>query len=315
MHEVVTIGESLVAFIPDSHTKLRYVNTFTKVVVGAESNVAVGLSKLGHKASWLSKVGADEFGHYMIREIRAEGVDTSAVLLDSEHPTALMFKEFSPSLQSSVYYYRANSAASTLSLADIDWDFLRQAKIIHISGITAALSPSCKEVVEAVATFAKEEGIRFSFDPNIRKKLWSMEEAKKTLTPLLALSDLVLLGDEEAEILLGTDDKQEVISKLHQMGASIVALKRGEAGAYVSDGTTAVDIPIYPVQVVDTIGAGDAFNAGFIAGILEGKSIEECGRMGAVMGAFAVSSYGDTEGLPDRSGFDAVMNNIVEVQR
>ncbi|NMA23086.1 MAG: sugar kinase [Spirochaetales bacterium] len=315
MHEVVTIGESLVALIPDSHTKLRYVNTFSKVVAGAESNVAVGLAKLGHKASWLSKVGADELGHYVIRELRAEGVDTSAVIMDSDHPTGLMIKEFTPSLQSSVYYYRKGSAASTLSVDEIDWDFLRKAKIIHISGITPALSPSCKEVVEVVARFAKKEGIPFSFDPNIRKKLWSMEEAIETLTPLFSLADLVLLGDEEAQILLGTDTPEEVVSILHQKGVSTVALKLGEKGAYVSDGKSAHYIAAHQVTVVDTIGAGDAFNAGFLAGILEGKPIEVCGRMGAIMGALAVGSYGDTEGLPDRSAFDAVMHNTQEVQR
>ncbi|HPZ16196.1 MAG TPA: sugar kinase [Sphaerochaeta sp.] len=315
MSDVVTIGESLVALIPDSHTKLRYVQNFTKTVAGAESNVAVGLAKLGHRASWLSKVGDDEFGHYVIRELRAEGVDTDAVILDGDHPTGLMIKEFSPSLQSSVYYYRKGSAASTLKCDDIDWDFLAQAKIIHISGITAAISASSRQMVYAVAEFAKQHGILFSFDPNIRRKLWSLEEATEALVPLFSLADIVLLGDEEAQILLQTDEQEQVASALHARGARWVALKQGAEGAYVSDGKTGISIPAEPVQVADTIGAGDAFNAGFLAGILEGKTVAECGRMGAVMGALAVASYGDTDGLPDRKDFDAMMNNIQEVYR
>lgn len=315
MSDVVTIGESLVALIPDSHTKLRYVQNFTKTVAGAESNVAVGLSKLDHRASWLSKVGDDELGQYVIRELRAEGVDTTAVIFDPDHPTGLMIKEFSPSLQSSVHYYRKGSAASTLKIDDIDWDFLSKAKIIHISGITAALSASCKEVVYTVAEFARKSGILFSFDPNIRRKLWSLEEASEALLPLFSLADIVLIGDEEAQILFGTDEPKSVVKTLHDRGAKWVALKRGGEGAYVSDGSVELPIAAEPVRVADTIGAGDAFNAGFLAGILEGKPIAECGRMGAVMGALAVASYGDTDGLPDRKGFDLVMNNIEGVYR
>lgn len=311
----MTIGESLVALIPDRHTKLRYVQSFTKTVAGAESNVAVGLAKLGHRASWLSKVGDDELGHYVVRELRAEGVDTSAVLFDPDHPTGLMIKEFSPSLESSVHYYRAGSAASTLSGDDIDWAYLAKAKIIHISGITAAISASAREMVATIAAFAKEHGILFSFDPNIRRKLWSLSEATKALLPLLKSADIVLLGDEEANVLLGLEEPQVIVQALHSSGARWVGVKRGSHGAYVSDGETALSIPAHPVRVVDTIGAGDAFNAGFLAGLLEKRSIAECGHMGAVMGALAVASYGDTEGLPDRRGLDSVMNNIQGVLR
>lgn len=312
---VVTIGESLVAFIPNAHTKLRYVQQFSKVVVGAESNVAVGLSKLGHPAGWVSKVGTDEFGQFIIRELRAEGVDTSHVQISDEGPTAIMFKQFSANLASQVFYYRKGSAASTLKGCDLDWDYLKQARVLHLSGITPALSTSCREVVSEIFSFAKKEGILISFDPNIRRKLWSEEEAKKTLSPLLKQADIVLLGEDEGTVLLGTGDRHVIADILLGQGAKAVGVKRGADGAYVADATGGFDIPAFPVKVVDTIGAGDAFNSGFLAGLLEGKAIEYCGKMGNLMGALAVSSYGDVEGLPDRKALDELLMNAKEIER
>ncbi|NBK23395.1 MAG: sugar kinase [Spirochaetia bacterium] len=312
---VVTIGESLVAFIPNAHTKLRYVQQFSKVVVGAESNVAVGLAKLGIESSWVSKVGNDEFGQFIIRELRAEGVDTSQVKLSNDNPTAIMFKQFSANLDSSVFYYRNGSAASTLALADIDLEYLRQAKLLHLSGITPALSDSCKQTVIELFRFAKQEGILISFDPNIRRKLWSEEEAKKTLKPLLLASDIALLGEDEGELLLGTSDAQQISKLLLASGVRSVGVKQGSRGSSVADASGFYQIDPYPVKVVDTIGAGDAFNAGFLTGFLEGKPIKECGLMGSLMGGLAVSSYGDTEGLPDRSTFDRLLAQKEEIHR
>jgi 2-dehydro-3-deoxygluconokinase len=312
---VVTLGESLVAFIPNTHTKLRYVQQFGKVVAGAESNVAVGLAKLGIQSGWVSKVGADEFGQFIIRELRAEGVDTSHIMVSEEGPTGLMFKQFSASLESSVFYYRKGSAASTLQPEDLDWEYLRQAKLLHLSGITPALSASCKQTVEKVFSFAKANNQLISFDPNIRRKLWSEQEAVQTLTPLLDMADIVLLGEDEGQLLLGTDDPLRITEKLLAKQVRWVAVKQGEKGAYVADASGGCFIKPHPVKVVDTIGAGDAFNAGFLAGLLEQRPIEQCGKMGALMGALAVSSYGDVEGLPDRKTFDQLMFDTKEVQR
>ena len=314
-NDVITIGESLVSFIPDAHTKLRYVHQFSKVVAGAESNVAVGLSKLGYKAGWISKIGSDEFGAFLIRELRAEGVDTSRVITSDEGPTGLMFKQFSASLDSSVFYYRRGSAASTLCPEDIDWEYLAKTRIIHCSGITPALSSSCKQTVQAIFRFAKEKHILISFDPNIRRKLWSEEEAVRTLRPLLEQADIVLLGEEEGALLLGTEDPETIARLLLEQGSTHVGVKRGSKGSYVADANKGYFIEPYPVEVVDTIGAGDAFNAGFLAGLLDGLPTEQCGKMGSITGSLAVSSYGDVEGFPDRSTFDRIWDNTKEILR
>ncbi len=313
--KVITIGESLVAFIPSSHMKLRYVDSFTKVVVGAESNVAVGLSKLGHRSKWISKLGNDEFGAFVLRELRAEGVDTADVIISDTLPTAIMFKQFSSNEESSVFYYRSNSAASTLSIGDINWEHLKEAGVLHLSGITPALSETTKALTVELFRFAKENGLLISFDPNIRLKLWDKGLALSTLRPLVEQADIVLLGEDEAAMLLGETDPHSVCKTLLGFGVRYIAVKMGDKGACVADSETIVQIDPYPVTVVDTIGAGDAFNAGFLAGLLEGRDIETSGKMGALMGAMAVSSVGDTEGLPERPVFDRLMRNIKEIAR
>ncbi|MBJ2356512.1 sugar kinase [Sphaerochaeta sp. S2] len=313
--DVITLGESLVAFIPDTHTKLRYVHQFGKVVVGAESNVAVGLAKLGYSTGWVSKVGNDEFGQFMIRELKAEGVDTSSVIISDEGPTAIMFKQFSNALDTSVFYYRTGSAASTMHKDSIDWEYMKETRIIHISGITSAISESCRDLVEAVFAFAKQEHLLVSFDPNIRLKLMTEEKARNVLAPLLFRADIVLLGEDEGRVLLGTENPEEIAKILLENGCSYLGVKQGSHGAYVADSTDGFFIDPYPVKVVDTIGAGDAFNTGFLAGLLDNQPIEKCGRMGALLGALAVSSHGDVEGLPDGKTFHQLMDNKKEIHR
>jgi len=315
MFDVVTLGETMVAFAPCEKGPIRYSQTLSKRTAGAESNVAIGLAKLGKKAGWFSKLGEDEFGEYILRELRGENVDTSSVIMSRDNPTGIMFKQFSAGNETSVFYYRKGSAASTISTHDLPLDYIKQAKILHISGITPALSESCKEAIFNAVRFAREQGVKISFDPNIRLKLWSKQEAKHCLTELLPLSDIVLIGEDEADILFGTKDPAQIVDILRKYNVSHIAVKLGADGAVVADQTTDYAIPARPVQVVDNIGAGDAFNAGFLCGLLEDKDLETCGRLGTIMGAYAVSSNGDVEGLPSRSQVDALINQTEKIYR
>lgn len=315
MLDLITLGETMVAFTPTEREYIRYANSFGKKTAGAESNVAIGVAKLGHKSGWISKVGKDELGEFVIREIRGEGVDTSCVIRSSEAPTGVMFKQVLQGNETSVYYYRKNSAASTLSPQDIDLEYLKRGKILHISGVTPALSESCRETINYVVEEAKSQGMIISFDPNIRLKLWSKAEAKKYLTPLLGKSDIVLTGLDEGEILLGLDKGEEIINKLLEMGVKQVAVKLGAKGALVGNKSGIYKIEATKVNAVDNIGAGDAFSAGYLSGVIEGKSIEECGAMGCLMGAFAVASFGDIEGLPDREAFERKLKKKEDIYR
>lgn len=315
MLDLVTIGETMVAFMPDEKELIRYARSFSKKTAGAESNVAIGIAKLGLKSGWISKVGRDEFGEFILRELRGEGVDTSRVIKTADHPTGIMFKQFSFNNETSVFYYRKNSAASMLTIADLDEDYIKQAKILHLSGITPALSESCKATINYLVDFAKTNHITISFDPNIRLKLWSQNEAVACLCNILAKSDIVLLNISEAKMLLGTDNISIIIEKLRDFGAEKIAVKLGPKGAVVADRQKIYQCPQVDTVVVDNIGAGDAFNSGFLCGVIEGKDIEMCGKMGAMMGALAVSSYGDVEGLPNREQLENYLNHTHQIYR
>lgn len=297
--EVLTFGETMVLFNPEATGPLRYVHSFNKSIGGAESNVAIALSRLGHETGWFSKVGKDEFGRYIRNIIRSEGVDVSRVKFTDEGSTAILFKERFSGENPNVYYYRKNSAATKLSIEDLDVEYIKQAKIIHITGITPALSKDLRTVVFKVLSIAKENDIIISFDPNIRLKLWSLEEAKPVLLEIAKMADIILPGISEGEMLLGTNDEKEIANKFIEMGCKIVAVKLGADGCYVANRDGGTYIKGYKVQnPVDTVGAGDGFAAGFLSGILKNLSIEECGQLANGVGAMATLVQGDMEGYP-----------------
>ncbi len=316
MPEVVTVGETLVLFSPGQNGPLRYVDSFKKRIAGAESNTAIALSRLGHSCGWISKIGDDEFGQFILREIRAEGVDVSRVRIDENAPTGIMFKEIFDGMETRVYYYRKGSAASMLRPEDIDPEYIRNAKILHITGITPALSISCLETIWSSIRTAKENGVLISFDPNIRLKLWSREQASMVLNEILPYADIVFSGVDEGEIIIGESNPERLIDILLELGVGTVALKMGAEGCWVADRKSRHRINAVEVgKKVDPIGAGDAFNAGFLAGFLEGKGIEECGRMGNIMGAFAITTSGDIEGLPGRRELEQFMKKDKGITR
>lgn len=315
MLDIVTIGETMVAFMPTEPEFIRYAPLFSKRTAGAESNVAIGAAKLGMKSGWISKLGNDEFGEFILRELRGEGVDTSQVIRSDSYPTGIMFKQFASGSETSVFYYRRGSAASSMTLKDIPHDYVAQSKILYLSGITPALSPECRKTAFEIVRVAREAGVMVCFDPNIRLKLWSKEEAKDCLTGLLHQSDIVLIGQDEAQMLLGETEPKRIVTALRGANVKKIAVKQGAKGAVVADETAVVQISSYPVQVVDNIGAGDAFSAGFLCGLLEKKTIRECGEMGCMMGALAVSSRGDVEGLPNREQLERYLNNSERIFR
>ena len=298
--DLVTFGESMVVFNPQSNRPLRYVNTFEKTVGGAESNVATALAKLNHTVGWFSKLSNDEFGRYLISTIRGEGVDTSRVILDENNSTGIIFKEYYQRSNPNVYYYRKNSAASTISPDDIDEEYIKSAKILHLTGITPALSESAREAVYKAIEIAKANDVLISFDPNVRLKLWTVDEAKKVLIDIANKADIIMPGLDEAELLLGITDKDEVCDYFLNKNAKIVAVKLGADGCYIKTKDQSYLAPGYDVSdmIVDTVGAGDGFAAGFLCGYLDNLSLKEIGEYANGMGAMATLSSGDMTGYP-----------------
>ncbi|MCI8624355.1 MAG: sugar kinase [Provencibacterium sp.] len=307
MPELVTLGETMVLFTPPSALPLRYVDSFHRSHAGAESNTAIGVFRLGHSSGWISRLGAEEFGAYLTLQIRGEGVDVSQVKTDPEAPTGLMFKELRQGRETAVTYYRRGSAASRMTPEDIDEGYIAGAKILHLTGITPALSESCRRTVLHAARLARRHGVLVSVDPNIRLKLWGPEEARPVLTELLREADIALMGLDEAELLFGLREPEAVFGRLFEMGVQTAALKAGAEGAWAAVPGERLRLPPVPAQRVDPIGAGDAFNAGFLCGLLEGKPLEACGRLGNAMGACAIQSVGDIESLPTRKELERFM--------
>ena len=307
MPQLITIGETMAAFTPNSPGPLRYVQGFGVRTAGAESNVAVGLCKLGIDAAWVSRLGTDEFGCFIRNQLRAEGVDCTHVKFDAAHRTGVMFKETGVG-ETKVFYYRENSAASHLCPEDLSPELFAGVRIVHLSGITPVLSESCRAMTLEAFRLAKQQSAAISFDPNIRKKLWGGNDYAPLIRALTLQSDIVLLGLDEAETLFGLRDPDRILDLLFEQGAAqYVAIKDGGNGAWAADRITREKIPPYPCKPVEPIGAGDGFGAGFLAGILQGKDVVTSGRMGAVCGALATQTPGDVEGYPDVAQMEAAL--------
>ncbi|WP_449355179.1 sugar kinase [Virgibacillus natechei] len=316
--DVITLGETMALFDPSTNGRIRYVDQFHKRIGGAESNLAIGLKRLGHDVGWISKLGNEELGHYVLSFIRGEGVDTSRVLMSDEALTGLYIKEKLYEGQSNVYYYRKYSAASRLSKFDIDWEYMKQAKVIHLTGITPFLSEECQELVSEIFQFSKKHHILISFDPNIRTKLWSdPETAKKRLLNLSEQSDLLIAGCDEIELLLGMDDVEANIQHFLDKGVLRVILKDGANGIYYGskDERFGFCPSVKVTRVVDPVGAGDGFAAGVLSSLLEEKSLRIAVELGAVIGAIMVSTNGDIEGLPDKETIEQFTNRKRDVIR
>ncbi|SFN28867.1 sugar kinase [Proteiniclasticum ruminis] len=306
--DVVTFGETMVLFNPETQGPLRYVGTFTKSIGGAESNVAIALARLGHKAGWFSKLGDDEFGRYIKSTVMGEEVDVSRVKKDPKRTTGILFKERFSTVNPNVYYYRKGSAASHLMMEDLDMDYIASAKILHVTGISLALSEEMREAVFYAVREAKKRGVLISFDPNIRLKLWSKEEARETILEMVKLTDLLFPGKEEAELLLGLTEPEEIADSFLNLGVQTVALKLGKSGCYVKNKETEAFVHGYTVDhPVDTVGAGDGYAAGFLSGYLENLSLTECAQRANAVGAMATLVKGDMEGFPYKDQVEIFM--------
>ena len=321
--DVVTVGETMVSFHPVREGMIAHSPTLEWTVAGAESNVAIGLTRLGKRARWISRLGSDPFGDIVSRTIAGEGVDTSFVVRDPDAPTGLFFRETRGISGRHFYYYRRGSAASRLSPQDFRDQWLEDARHLHVTGITPALSDSARELVLLLLHKARERGMSISFDPNLRRKLWDETTARETLLAMVPLCDVFLPGTDEAEFLLGPRPIEDWGRAFLEMGPKVVALKRGEEGAIGFAAGQSVRATAFPVgPPVDCTGAGDAFAAGFISVYLdrsagtEGEDFLQAAlARGNVMGALITQHRGDWEGLPTLAELHHVQSRAGQTRR
>lgn len=315
MPEMVTLGETMGLLVAEPARPLRHATAFARSIAGAESNVAVGLARLGHRAGWIGRVGDDAFGLGILDALRSEGVDLAHAVVDPAAPTGLLVRDRHAERRTQVLYYRSGSAGSRLCPGDVDEEYLGAARVLHVTGITPALGTSCADAVLGAVRAARRRGVTVCLDPNLRLRLCSARRFAELLEPLLACTDMVLVGDAEARSLTGADDWAGAARWFFDRGAGSVVVKRGADGAWATDGTREWDAPGRPVTVVDPVGAGDAFAAGFLSGWLRGLSMPERLAEANTVGAMSVQVPGDIAGLPYRGELDALMAGAGDVDR
>jgi 2-dehydro-3-deoxygluconokinase len=313
-YDVVTFGETMALMYPESSRGLGTTGRLEQSFGGAESNVAIGLARLGCSVGWFSQIGDDPLGAGIVKAIRGEGVDVSRVLRTTAAPTGLMLREAVRG-KLSVYYYRAGSAASKLGPSDLDEAYIGQAGILHLTGITPALSLSCREAALAAVAASKRQGVKVSFDPNLRLKLWTIEEARPVLLELAAQADYFLPGYDELQLLYETDDEAAILARLRELPGVSIVKSAGEMNWIVQQGAV-TKVPFTKAErVVDTVGAGDGFCAGFLAGISKGYTPEDAVRLAGLVGSLVVQAPGDWEALPTWTDAERMLTGARHIER
>ncbi|WP_457970371.1 sugar kinase [Pseudomonas sp. R4-84] len=300
--DVLSFGETMAMLVADETGDLATVNQFHKRIAGADSNVAIGLSRLGFQVAWLSRVGADSLGRFVVQTLEKEGLDCRHVAVDPAHPTGFQLKSRTDDgSDPQVEYFRRGSAASHLSVDSIAPPLLA-ARHLHATGIVPALSVTARAMSFELMTRMREAGRSLSFDPNLRPSLWSSEATMiSEINRHAALAHWVLPGLGEGRLLTGFDDPADIAAFYLDQGAEAVVIKLGPDGAYYRTSRDQGFIAGVPVaRVVDTVGAGDGFAVGLISALLEGRDITEAVRRANWIGSRAVQNRGDMEGLPTR---------------
>lgn len=299
---VVTFGEVMALFRGNDPGMLSLSRDMRLGTGGAEGNVAVALKRLGTDVTWIGRVGQDSLGGLVERELSAEGIDVRAIA-DAGAPTGLMVKERRTPANTRVWYYRQGSAGSRLAPEDLPESLLRSAGLVHATGITPALSPSAAAATLHAAETARAAGVPVSFDLNFRSKLWSGQEAGNFYRKILPLVDIVFAGDEEAALIVGDgiSDPSELARRIAELGASQTVIKLGEHGCLALVDGVEYRQEAISVPVVDTVGAGDGFVAGYLSDFLAGAPVRQRLLTAVTVGAFACMVPGDWEGMPFRA--------------
>jgi 2-dehydro-3-deoxygluconokinase len=306
---VITIGETMILLYPrEVDAALSEAEQLVVEVAGADSNFAIAMARLGFDVGWISRVGADPLGERVRKTISREGVDTSQVVIDPHHPTGLYIKYHdapSPHMGegqaggSRVIYYRGGSAASQLSADDLNPDYFANIQVLQLSGMTCALSRSCEETVRRAIELAQDRGARVCFDLNLRLQLWSLAAARQVIGSLLPAVSILFGSEEEYAQFFDKPSVVDALIEAHGLGPQTVVAHRGERGAVALVRGRMVSHPGYrPPRIVDVVGAGDGFNAGFVAAVLREMDPQEALAIANQVGAAAVTTPGDFQGYP-----------------
>jgi 2-dehydro-3-deoxygluconokinase len=294
---VLTFGETMGLYSAQRIGEVHLGDPYRFSVGGTESNVAIGLARLGTAVAWVGRVGDDETGRVISRTLNGEGVETH-VRVDATAASGVMTRARRLPGKSSVAYFRADSAGSRLNTDDIPLALINSALLVHVTGVTAAISRSAADTIDAVIATARASSVPVSFDVNYRARLWSREQAAPALKAIAEQSDVILAGEDEAELLTGQSTLNGQLAALQAFGATQVIVKRGADGAAALIDGRRYDAPGVSITPVDTVGAGDAFAAGYLHALVAGTGPQERLSLANRVAAFVCSAEGDWEGLP-----------------
>ena len=293
--DVVALGEAMVEFNQTLPGQPQYLQG-----CGDTSNAVIAAARAGARTAYLTRIGDDSFGRWLLELWRGEGVDTAAVEVDSTQPTGIYFVTHGPQGHE-FSYRRAGSAASRMTpgwLSGGAAEAIRQAKVLHVSGISMAISSGACDTVLAAMRIAREAGTLVSLDSNLRLKLWPLEKARAALRSAIAQTDIFLPSLEDLVTLTGITDPDALVDWSHEAGAASVVLKLGGDGALASDGVRRERIAAHAVTLVDATGAGDCFCGNLLARLAAGDPLFEAARWANAAAAFAVQGFGAVAPLP-----------------
>jgi 2-dehydro-3-deoxygluconokinase len=306
--DVSSLGESMLRLSVPTGRRLDDTRSLELEIGGAESNVCTAMARLGRRAAWVGRLPASALGGAVLRALRADGVDVSAARLAPGERLGTYFIEYAAAPRSTqVIYDRANSAAANMTIADVDWGYLLDTRVLHLTGITAALSESCYAVVAEAVRRARAAGVAVSFDVNYRAKLWDTATAGERLRPLIAEADVLFCKSADAAALFGCagEPRAQMQALQRLTRAQAIYCTFGERGASLLRGDALISQPAIPVQIIDRIGSGDSFAAGGLDGWLDDDPAEGL-RRGVALAAIALTQHGDRT-LTSRAELDAVV--------
>ncbi|HVE53377.1 MAG TPA: sugar kinase [Ramlibacter sp.] len=292
--DILALGEPMVEFNQTGEGGGRlYLQGFG----GDTSNAAIAAARQGASVGYLSAVGDDPYGA-MLRDLwRREGVDDAGVRTAPDAFTAVYFVTHD-ARGHHFSFFRKGSAASRMTPADLPRERIAQARVLHLSGISAAISESARETCFAAIAAARAAGVRVSFDTNLRLKLWPLAQAREVMRELIRGSDICLPSLEDVQAISGLEQPDDLLDFCLELGPRVVALKLGGEGALVSDGTHRWRLPPHPCRPVDATGAGDTFGGALLARIVAGDSLEDAARYAGVAAALSTEGYGAVDPIP-----------------
>lgn len=314
-NKVLTIGDGLITMNPLANGPLRFVTNFERRMGGAELNFAIGMARLGVDCKWVSRLGEDEFGRAIYNFARGEGVDVSEIKYETGYPTSLNFKQINGDGSGETFYYRDNSPITRLKAHSITDEMLEDVTLVHVTGVFLSIYKESLEVVETLLKKAQEKGITVSFDPNLRLKMWTIKEAQTTFESIYPYVDIMLTGLDELKLLTEKSSKNNFVDFAKEHNIKDLVIKDGGNGSALLKNDSWSEYDAFNVNVIDTVGAGDGFNVGYIYGYLNDFDRDETMKYANGIGALVTTVSGDNEGLPYKDQLEAFINDEQIIER